>query len=192
MDRATLGDRVQWRGTTMITARRPESAVVSDRVDAGDAASTCRASRPIPSQRGPDLSNLLQDRFQHKTRARRQMPSRRIDQAQRMGWSRKVAQHANELPTTQVIEHLEQNEKGNFCQLIPRQIFDTCSTWCHRIDQKPNNDRWSCMFANVRLQRSKRCRPKSAGWRIVAFGVPNSVVGCDPPYRGCSMVLLAA
>src|ERR1700719_1066947 len=64
-------------------------------------------------EHGLDLSRLLQEEFEDDACAWRQMPSRRIDQAQWTTRRRKFAQDTNQHATAQVIEHLEQREQGD-------------------------------------------------------------------------------
>src|ERR1700751_2358392 len=60
-----------------------------------------------------DLLKLLPDKIHHKSRAWREMPSRRIDQAERKAGCGKVAQDADEAAVPEIIEDFDQTETGN-------------------------------------------------------------------------------
>src|SRR5581483_3216623 len=57
-----------------------------------------------------DLQNLLPDEIHHKTRARREMPSRWIDQIEWNARNGKVAQYANQRAIAQIVEDFDQRE----------------------------------------------------------------------------------
>src|ERR1700738_2033462 len=60
-----------------------------------------------------DLSNLLPDEIDHKTRAWREMPSRWIDRAERNTGKGKAAECANQPAAAEVIGHFDQSEIGD-------------------------------------------------------------------------------
>ena len=70
----------------------------------------------------PDLAKLLPDEIHHQTRARREMSSRWVDQAEGNAGCGKVAQDPDQCAVAEIIEDFEQGETGDTVPGTRRQM----------------------------------------------------------------------